>query len=71
MSADMSNNSRTKIDYLILLVIFITFATNSILWIKKDISPPTWDESHHLILSLKYYHVITNINSDFFWNIFL
>jgi len=69
MSADMSNNSRMKIDYIILFVIFIIFATNSILWIKKDIAPPTWDESHHLILSLKYYNVITNINSDFFWKV--
>jgi len=49
-----------KIIVWILLIIFLIQAIQLIIWIKKDDSPPAWDQSWHAMISLNEYNQFFN-----------
>lgn len=56
-----SKDSNIFIFFLALIVIF--FIVTNIIWLSQDSLPPAWDQAHHMLLSLKYYRLITNVHS--------
>lgn len=54
----------SNIDYIFLTILLLFHTTINYIWFKKDTLPPGWDQSGHLILSLKYIHVLTTPSLD-------
>ncbi len=57
----MERTRYSKVDYPIiaLFLIFILSVSYDYHWVKADTTPPSWDQSSHLIRSLDYYYWLT------------
>lgn len=50
---------KSKLAFIALFLIFILNVAYDYHWVKVDTTPPSWDQSNHLIRSLDYYYWLT------------
>lgn len=66
----LGSKSNIQIIFLSLIVIF--FIVTNLIWLSQDSLPPAWDQARHMLLSLKYYRLLTDTHlftslKDFFF----
>ncbi|MBU1006554.1 MAG: glycosyltransferase family 39 protein [Candidatus Omnitrophica bacterium] len=42
-------------------IFFIVYFTCNLIWLYRDLLPPSWDQAHHMLLSLRYFRLMPNM----------
>ncbi|KPK97624.1 MAG: hypothetical protein AMJ95_08045 [Omnitrophica WOR_2 bacterium SM23_72] len=53
-SAQEKKEGQTLLYILTLFFVLAFFVQNNLIWLFQDTLPPSWDQSHHILLSLKH-----------------
>jgi 4-amino-4-deoxy-L-arabinose transferase-like glycosyltransferase len=54
----------------LLLIVFITLSTSTLLWVRNDQTPPPWDPSDHISTAYDYYRYIAHADLQGFYKEF-